>query len=56
VRHLDQPVTEPLMVPFPMVMIGKFRNSVSKVSLAERDDIRQALGLDRADESLGVRV
>ena len=46
------------MVPFQMVVLDQLGHDEAKVALAERDDLQQAFGFDRADEPLraGVRV
>ena len=53
---LYQPVVEPLMLPFVVVVIRLFAPRVAQMSLSEGDDVSQALGLDRASESLRVGI
>ena len=54
--RLDQPIIEPLMIPFPMIVSGVLASGLSKRSLAEEDHSIKTLILDRPDESFGVRV
>ena len=44
------------MVAIQVIMRGVFVDGVPQVPLADRDDLRQALLLDRPDEPLGVGV
>jgi len=43
------------MVPYQMIVRGILRDDEAEMALAERNDLRQAFGLDRPDEPLGVR-
>ena len=49
-------VAEALVVPLVVIVFDVLANERSQVLLTERDDVPQALGLDRTDEALGVRV
>ena len=44
------------MIPFMMVMFNVFMNSVTKMSLADRDDSIQTFILYRANESLTISI
>jgi hypothetical protein len=52
----NQRVVETLVIAFNVVMLGVFSHGFSKVALAQRDNLGQALGLDGANESFRVSV
>ena len=49
-------VVEALVMALVVIVLDVFPHDVSKVPLANRHDVTQALGLDRPDETLGVGV
>jgi len=49
-------VVEALMTALVVIVLDVFTHDGSKVPLADRYDVTQALGLDRPDETLGVGV
>ena len=53
---LNQFVAQPLMIPFAMIVSDKFRDSLSKMALAERNQPIETFPFNRADEALGVGV
>jgi hypothetical protein len=55
-RRFDEPVAYPLVIPLGVVVHHVLTNRPPKVRFPDRDHLRQALRLDRSDESLGVRV
>ena len=44
------------MIALAMVVLGVRADSLSKMALPERDDLRQALRPDRSDEALSIGV
>ena len=56
VFSLDQFVGQALVIVFSMVMHDEFGDGPAEVSLAQRGQPVQALLLERADESLRVRI
>jgi hypothetical protein len=52
----DQLVAKSLVIPLNVVMLRIFAHSFAKVTLAQRNNLREALRLDGTNESLGVRV
>ena len=55
---IDQLVSEPLMIPLDVVVLHVLLHRVAQMTFAQRDNLGQALGLDRLDESfrIGVQV
>ncbi len=53
---LDQLVLEPLMIALDVVVLGVCLHGRPKVTLAEWNDLGQAFGLDRENESLRIRI
>lgn len=51
---LDELVAEPLMVPFAQVVLGVFLHRVTELPFAQRNHLRRAFRLDRADDPLGI--
>ena len=49
-------VVEALVIALVVIVLDVFPHDASKVPLANRHDVTQALGLDRPDETLGVGV
>jgi hypothetical protein len=49
-------VVEALVIALVVIVIDVFAHDRSKVPLANRHDVTQALGLDRPDETHGVGV
>jgi hypothetical protein len=49
-------VVESVVIPLVVIVLDVFPHDGSKVPLAHRHDVTQALGLDRPDEPLGVGV
>jgi hypothetical protein len=52
----DEPILEPLVIPLATVVIDELRKHPSKVALAERYYLIEALVFDRPHEPFGVRV
>jgi hypothetical protein len=53
---LDQPMLEPLMIPFAMVVIDEFLEGPTEISLTHRHDPIEALMLNRPHEPFSVGV
>ncbi len=52
----EKSTSETLVVALEMVMLDKLADGPSEMPLAEQHELVQALGLDRQDEPLRVRV
>ena len=52
----NQPIVKALVIPFPVIMRHERRERSVQVGFTEDDDPIQAFLLDRADESLRVRI
>ena len=55
-RPLDQLPAKPLMKAFPMIVGHEFLDDVSEMSLAEKDEVIQALASDGFHKPLRMRV
>jgi hypothetical protein len=55
-RARDQPIAEPLMIPFSVIVLDVLRHRAPEVPLPDRHDPSQALFFDGSDEALGVRI
>jgi hypothetical protein len=55
-QRREEQVVQTLVVPFEMVVLDELAHGAAKMSLTERDQLVQALGLDRQHEALGVCV
>jgi hypothetical protein len=55
-RRSDQPAAEPLMVAFGVVVFDELAEQVPQVSLAEDDEVVEALGADGPHEPLRIRI
>jgi hypothetical protein len=53
-RSVDQPVAKPLVVPLKVVVIGVLPHDSAKVTLPERDDLRETFRSDGPDKPLCV--
>ena len=55
-RRVDEPILDPLVIALAVVVLDVLAYRLSQMSVTDRDHLRQALRLDRSDESLGMRV
>ena len=56
-RHpRDQPIAEPLVIPFAMIVLDILRHRVPEVPLPERNHPIETFFLDGPHESLGIRI
>lgn len=52
----DQPIVQPLVVPFAMIVGHKLSDGLTKMALAERNQAIETFLIDRADDALSVSV
>jgi len=55
-RSLDQLIAEALVISLAMVVLGVLGHGPAKMALAKRNDLRQALRLDRPNEALRICI
>jgi len=55
-RRREQSVLEALMVALEVVVLDEFGDGQAKMPLPKQHELVKALGLDRQDKSLGVRI
>ena len=53
---IDQPVAQPLMISFQVIVFGVLFDCQSKMTLADWNDSREAFFLNRSNETLGICV
>jgi hypothetical protein len=55
-RARNQRVLEPLMIPFPMVVIDEFRHGPAEVALPKRNHPIETFLFDRSHEALRIGI